>query len=102
MAKKADLVLVVYNEAVDEEVEKLLAEVGIESFTKWRGVLGKGKHGGTRLGTNIWPGANNAIAIVTDEKTSNALLEKVRQLRATETARAGIKAFLLPVEDLTE
>ncbi|MCX7766081.1 MAG: hypothetical protein N2246_05180 [Candidatus Sumerlaeia bacterium] len=96
------MVLIFYNEAVDEEVNEALVEAGIESFTKWKGVSGKGKRGGTRLATHIWPGANNALAIVATEDRCRLLLDKIRQLRKTETGKAGLKAFMLPVEDLTE
>ncbi len=102
MTEAKKMVFIFYNEAVDEEVNEAVADAGIESFTKWKGILGKGKRGGTRLATHIWPGANNALAVVAPEKNCRRLLDNIRQLRMTETGKAGLKAFMLPIEDLTE
>ena len=38
-----DMVMIVYNQAIDEEVLELLEEVGIDEYSKWQRVLGKGE-----------------------------------------------------------
>lgn len=97
---KMKMVLIAYNEAVDEEVMEILEANSIEGYTKWTKVLGKGKTSGPHLLTNIWPKANNVLAICTDEEKAKNLLEEVRRLRKT-VGREGVKAFILPVEALT-
>jgi len=92
--------LIAYNEALDDEVAKVLEENGVEGFTKWTKVYGKGAAGGPHLGTHVWPKANNVLAAVTDDPTAENLLASVRKLRE-RFAREGVKAFLLPCEEMT-
>jgi len=92
------LVLIAYNEALDEEVGKLLGENKVEGFTKWIKVYGKGRSSGPHLGTHVWPKANNVLAIVTEDDMAEKLLNGVRELR-TRLSKEGIKAFVVNVED---
>ncbi len=94
------LVLITYNEALDDEVEKVLQENGVEGFTKWTKVYGKGRASGPHLGTHVWPKANNVIATVTEDETAEKMLNCIRELRE-RLAAEGVKAFLLPCEEVT-
>ena len=94
------LLLIAYNEAMDEEIERLLDRYGVESYTKWTKVYGKGRASGPHLGTHVWPKANNVLAAFTDEDTAGRLLEGVRELRKSR-AREGVKAFVIPCEEAT-
>ena len=92
--------MVVYNEAIDSEVMEVLHHCGLQNYTKAQGVYGKGVTSGTHLGTDIWPGRNNLLYVVCEEKEARQMLSCVRQLRKTLGAE-GIKAFLLPIEEIT-
>ncbi len=92
------MVMVVYNEAIDEEVLSSLESSGMEFFTKWPRVLGKGRLSEPHLDTNVWPGVNNVCMTVVDEKKLLLVLAKVKELRA-RLGKEGIKAFVLPVEE---
>ena len=94
------LVLIAYNEAIDDEVMEQLDAVGIEGYTKWTEVLGKGQASGPHLLSHVWPKGNNALVVVTEDASAEKLLEAIRNLKQTAT-REGIKAFLLPVEEVT-
>ncbi len=94
------MAMIIYNEAIDEEVMHSLKICSIDSFTKWQKVLGRGKISGAHLDSNIWPGANNVCMIVADDDKINSLLTQVNNLRQT-LGKEGIKAFLLPVEEIT-
>jgi len=94
------LILITYNEALDDEVDRLLRENGVEGFTKWTKVYGKGRASGPHLGTHVWPKANNVIAAATEDETAQKLLNGVRELRG-RLAAEGVKAFLLPCEEVT-
>jgi len=94
------LVVIAYNEALDEEVGELLGENSVEGFTKWTKVYGKGRSSGPHLGTHVWPKANNVLAIVTQDDTAERLLNGVRGLR-TRLSREGVKAFVVNVEQET-
>jgi len=91
------LVLIAYNEALDQEVGELLSRNGVEGFTKWTKVYGKGRSSGPHLGTHVWPKANNVLAVVAEDDTAEKLLEGVRELR-TYLSSEGVKAFVVNVE----
>jgi hypothetical protein len=93
-------VLIAYNEAIDEEVLSLLSEVGVENYTKWTRVLGKGTTSGPHLDTHVWPKANNVLAVGVGDGQAVELLEQVRRLR-DELGHEGVKAFQMPLEDMT-
>lgn len=92
--------MIIYNEAIDEEVMGSLTACSIENFTKWQRVLGKGKTSGPHLDSSVWPGANNVCMTVVEDGNVNLLLEQVRGLRK-QLGKEGIKAFVLPVEEMT-
>jgi len=94
------LVLIAYNEAIDEEVMGILEQAGLGSYTKWTKVLGKGERSGPHLMTHTWPKANNALMTVTDDESAGKLLDGVRELRE-RLAQEGLKAFSWQVEDAT-
>jgi nitrogen regulatory protein PII len=95
------MILIAYNQALDEEVMHALRESGLENYTKWTGVLGNGSTSGPHLATHVWPKANNVVAVAADDGSVEPLLERIRKLRA-ELGAEGVKAFVLPIEKLTE
>lgn len=94
------MLMIIYNEAIDEEVMAALEVCCVESFTKFRRVLGKGKLSGAHLDSNTWPGANNVLMSVADDGKIPAVLKQVKSLRET-LGKEGIKAFVWPVEEAT-
>ncbi|MCK4299013.1 MAG: hypothetical protein KAX80_05755 [Planctomycetes bacterium] len=94
------MVLIAYNEAIDDEVAEVLQRCGADAYTKWTGVQGQGKVSGPHLGSHVWPKRNNVLAAVVPEDVAQALMEGIRNLRTT-LGPEGAKAFLLPVEDVT-
>lgn len=94
------LVLIAYNVAIDDEVLEVLQHCGLQHYTKWQRVLGKGSLSEPHLGTNVWPGENNVLAVVCEDDKTKQLLSCVKELRK-KLAKEGIKAFVLPVEELS-
>ncbi len=94
------MVLIAYNEAVDEEVMEVLEAAGALGYTKWTKTLGKGNASGPHLLTHVWPKANNVLAVAADDATAESLLAGVRKLRETLAAE-GVKAFVLPLDEVT-
>ncbi len=94
------VIFIAYNVAIDEEVMEMLEQNGIESYTKWEKVLGKGAASGPHLGTHIWPASNSALFVATDDQKANKLLASVKKLRA-KMRKEGIKAFVLPLDEVT-
>ena len=94
------LVLISYNEALDGDIEQILEQYSIQGYTKWTKVYGKGQASEPHLGTHVWPKANNVLAVVTEEGTASKMLESVRNLRKA-LSREGVKAFVVPCEEIT-
>jgi len=93
------MILLVYNVALEGEVQDFLAAQGIDAYTKWPMIVGRGQSG-PRLDTHIWPGANDAMAIALDDEKAARTMQALRQLRR-QVRSVGLKAFLFPLEDVT-
>ena len=94
------LVMICYNEAIDDEVTELLEQAGIKGYTKWTKVLGKGQASGPHLLSHIWPKANNALFTVLPEENAAGIFEHIRKLK-TKVAKEGLKAFMWEIDDIT-
>jgi hypothetical protein len=94
------MVMIAYNEAIDAEVMEVLGNCGVENYTKIMSAFGKGVTSGTHLGNDIWPGRNSILYVACEEKQAKQMLSCVRELRK-KLGPEGIKAFLLPIEELT-
>ncbi|MDD5555684.1 MAG: hypothetical protein PHN82_00365 [bacterium] len=86
------MVMIAYNEAVDEEVMEGLEGCGLANYTKVMGVFGKGTTSGTHLGNDIWPGRNNLLFVACGDEAEGRLLCCVRELRRQYGAE-GVKCF---------
>ena len=94
------MLMVVYNEAVEEEVMEILEKCAMKNYTKITEVYGRGTTSGTHLGDDIWPGKNNLLYVACENTQAENLLTCIRELRKT-LAHEGVKAFLLPLEEVT-
>jgi len=94
------MVMIAYNEAIDSEVMEALANCGLQNYTKIMATFGKGAASGTHLGNDVWPGKNNILYIACEEKQAGRLLSCIKELRQ-KLGQEGIKAFLLPLEEIT-
>jgi hypothetical protein len=92
------MVYIVYDRAIDEEVLDLLEGMDISYYTKWRDVLGVGRHD-PHLGDDVWPGLNNIIMVVIQEEKKIILLDSVKSLQ-TSFPSVGLRAFVVPVVDM--
>mgnify|MGYP003729836291 CR=1 FL=1 len=95
------MVMIAYNEAVDEEVmETLAACCDLVAFTKWTKVLGQGTHSEPHLLDHIWPKGNDVLMACVDDQQAAAIMARVRELRKT-LGKEGLKAFAWSVDDVT-
>jgi len=94
------MILIAYSEALDEEVMQALRVVAVTGYTKWTRVLGDGRSSGPHLASNIWPKANTVLAVALDDDKVAPLMECLGAIRR-ELGAEGVKAFVIPVEEVT-
>lgn len=70
------IVFVVYTEVYTPRVMELLESLGIDYYTRWEQVTGKGHGTEAHLGTRSFPGVNAVMMIAFQEEAS---LEKLIQ-----------------------
>ncbi len=100
MGKVMKFLFLAYNEAVDDEVMEILSGSDVDNYTKWTKVLGKGGKSGPHLNSHVWPKSNNVIVVAVSESQASMVLDSIRRMRE-KLGHEGIKAFQLPLEDLT-
>lgn len=93
-------VLIVHNEAIDNEVNGLLELSGVRHYTKFTNVLGKGEISEPHLNTEVWPETNYGTLVVVDQTRAKAIMDKVREMRE-KLGVEGIKAFMWEIEEVT-
>ena len=94
------MVMITYNEAVEYEVMNSLAGCALKNYTKITDTYGSGLASGTHLGNDIWPGKNSVLYVACSDKEAKDLMSRIKELRKT-LGKEGLKAFLLPLEDMT-
>ncbi len=94
------MIMISYNEAIESEVMYSLTGCGLKNYTKITDTYGSGLTSGTHLGNDIWPGKNSTLYVACEDKAAKQLLGRIKELRKT-LGKEGVKAFLLPLEDMT-
>jgi nitrogen regulatory protein PII len=92
-------VQIVFNAAIEMELMTCLKQNGVHTYTKFPNIYGVGTHSEPHMGSHIWPGENHMLFIVTEDERVPDILACVRDLKKKKQ-REGIKAFVLPVEEL--
>lgn len=92
-----NMIMIVYNEAVEEEIVEILEGLGIDSYTKWQRVLGRGERSTPHMDTHIWPGTNAVLGIVLeDEDKTRHLTDRIKKLDE-QVGDKGLFALMWPV-----
>jgi len=90
------MLLLVYDVDFDDEVMEMLGRLPLTGYTKWDRVLGKGKRSEPKLDDAVWPGFNNAVAIVADDETEESVFASLKAL-FEKLGGKGFAVFELPV-----
>ena len=93
-------VLIMYNAAIDAEVNDALKSLGVDCYSKFADTLGRGRTSEPHFGSDVWPAVNNSTFIVTDAGKAESVMGRVRQIRE-KLGSEGIKAFMWQIEDVT-
>jgi len=93
------MAFIVYSQAADYDVISALKEAGIKGYTKMENACGEGVDTEPKLHTHTWPGENCFVFMALQEDDLNVLVAKIRELKK-DHPRAGLKAFILPMEEI--
>jgi hypothetical protein len=91
------MVFVVYSQAADDDVVVAIKQSGIKGYTKLEKACGEGIETEPKLRSHTWPGENCVLFLALDDSEIPAITRVIRQLKM-EHPRAGVKAFILPLE----
>jgi nitrogen regulatory protein PII len=94
------MVVITYNEAVDAEVMEALEKCGVANYTKVLATYGKGTTSGVHMGNDIWPGRNSVLLAACEAQEAKKVIAAVKELRK-DFGKEGVKAFCLPIEEVT-
>ena len=91
---------VVYNDFYSAQVMDLLHAAGIDYYTRWSDVQGKGRGTEAHLGRGLSPGTNGVLMIAfDDERPLEALVSRITAWNA-ELKRPDdrVRLFQMPLE----
>lgn len=96
------LAFITYREILDDRIAKGLDELGIDFYTQWEEVKGKGHKTDAHLGNRPFPGFNNVRMIAfQDEELLDRLILKIKELNdLVERDDDKIRLFQLPLEKI--
>jgi nitrogen regulatory protein PII len=92
------MLIVVYNDAIDETIITAFKEEQVKGYTKWKETFGEGNETEPKLGTHFWPGRNNVLAVVLEDEEVPVITNIIKELK-TKYPKSGIKTFILQVEE---
>ena len=90
--------MIVYSQASDYDVINQFKKAGIRRYTKMEQAQGEGDETEPKLGTHSWPGRNNVLLMAIQNEECDVVKDVVRRLKQ-DHPRAGVKAFVLPMEE---
>ncbi len=93
------MVMIVYNEAIDNEVMETLGNCALKNYTKTTASFGSGVSSGVHLGNDVWPGRNNILYVACSESQAKQITACIKELRKV-LGKEGIKAFCWELEDI--
>ncbi len=84
------LIMVIFDADKEEIIHEILLSSGVEGFTTWGPVFGKGAHTDPRMGTQVWPGENQALITAVSEDQAAKLKDAFSRHPGV---KAGVKVF---------
>jgi hypothetical protein len=99
MGGNMKMIMVVCPENRREEIRALIGAHGVHAYTELRDVYGAGATE-PRMGTRAWPGTSALVFTVTPEEKKEELFAALRECSARLPPAEGLRAFVLPVEEM--
>ena len=94
------MAFVVCNEVYTARVMEILEKIGIDYYTRWEQVKGKGHGTEAHLGTRSFPGMNTMLMIAfTDQPALETLIENINETnKGIARPDDRIRLFQVPLE----
>ena len=94
------MAFVVCNEVYTARVMEILEKIGIDYYTRWEQVKGKGHGTEAHLGTRSFPGVNTMLMIAfTDQPALESLIDHISETnKGIGRAADRIRLFQVPLE----
>jgi len=94
------IAFVIQNDIFIPRVMELLNKVGIDYYTRWEQVKGKGHDTDPHLGTRSFPGTNAVLMIAFEDesKLEKLILEIIEANKGITCPADRIRLFQLPLE----
>jgi nitrogen regulatory protein PII len=87
-------IMIIYNQAHTEKIEYMLDKLGINGYTLWENVQGRGsKTGVPHMGTHTWPEINKSVLTIVNDDLVDIVLDKVKRIDSINE-EVGIRAFV--------
>lgn len=96
-ATDTSLVILVVDQGVELDALEVLADLGLDHFTKFSDVAGAGTTG-RREGNPIWPGLNTVLFIVMDNEQIPPLVERLHAIRDSYPITPGMRFIVVPAQ----
>ncbi|MCU7493981.1 MAG: hypothetical protein HF314_02935 [Ignavibacteria bacterium] len=96
------MAFIIYRDIIEERVSGILEKAGVDFYTEWENVKGKGHKTIPHLGTRAYPGYNNVRMIAfEDECKLDEVTELLKEMNAGITMKDDVaRMFLLPLEKI--
>ena len=90
--------MIIYNQAHTERIEYLMDKLGVNGYSLWENVQGRGSSTGVpHLGTHAWPEINKSVLAVVEDDSVEEILATVKKIDLINE-EVGIRAFVWNVE----
>jgi len=87
-------IMIIYNQAHTEKIEYMLDKLGINGYTLWENVQGRGSNTGVpHMGTHTWPEINKSVLTIVNDDLVDIVLDKVKRIDSINE-EVGIRAFV--------
>ena len=92
----------IYHDILEDRVDSLFKQNGIDYYTDWEEVKGKGKKTDAHLGTRTFPGYNNVRLIAfDDDEMLVRLIDGIKGLNKNAIrANDKVRLFQIPLENI--
>jgi hypothetical protein len=93
-------VFIIYHDILEDRVDKILNAAGVDYYTEWEEVKGKGHASDAHLGTRTFPGYNHVRMIAfDDENVLNGIIISIKELNKHALRPDDkIRVFMMPLE----